>query len=141
MTLLDMAKRAATIAPPLPVAGDAWWSEAADRAAAAGAALPLLESTGPGDGRWLLVEPGADLATLRESLRPGATLTLFPSPPDGRATGARAGLIEEPDGTLRYDRVETGPQLEAWRARAAQATRGALYPLDDPDAISAAVPG
>lgn len=41
MTLLEISKRAAMVVPPLPVAGDAWWSEVADRVAAAGSALPL----------------------------------------------------------------------------------------------------
>jgi hypothetical protein len=76
MTLLEMSKSAAMIVPPLPVAGDAWWSEVADRATAAGVALPLLERLGE-DRRWHRVEPGADLTALRESLRPGTTVTLY----------------------------------------------------------------
>jgi hypothetical protein len=81
MTLLDISRNAAAITPPLPIAGDAWWAEVADRVAAAGTALPLLESAGPDDGEWLVVAPGADLAALRATLRPGATLTLLSRPP------------------------------------------------------------
>ncbi|MEV6926051.1 hypothetical protein AB0M46_16360 [Dactylosporangium sp. NPDC051485] len=80
MTLLEMSQRAAMFAPPLPVTGDAWWSEVADRVAAAGSALPLLERSGE-QRRWHRVEPGADLAALRESLQPGATVTLFTTEP------------------------------------------------------------
>jgi hypothetical protein len=82
VTLLELTRRASAIVVPLvplPVAGDAWWSEVADRLATAGAALPLLEVAGE-DRRWHRVEPGADLAALRGSLRPGATVTLFPAP-------------------------------------------------------------
>jgi hypothetical protein len=79
VTLLELTRRASAIVVPPPVAGDAWWSEVADRVAAAGAALPLLEVSGE-DRRWHRVEPGADLAALRGSLRPGATVTLFPAP-------------------------------------------------------------
>ncbi|HTJ37599.1 MAG TPA: hypothetical protein VL738_30580 [Dactylosporangium sp.] len=95
MTLLEMSKRAAMVVPPLPVAGDAWWSEVADRVAAAGSALPLLERSGE-ERRWHRVEPGADLAALRESLRPGATVTLFaiePADEDGYDPDALSAVV------------------------------------------------
>ncbi|MFF5232511.1 hypothetical protein [Dactylosporangium sp. NPDC000521] len=79
-SLLEMSKRAVPVVPPRPVAGDAWWSEVADRVAAAGTALPLLERSG-GQRRWHRVQPGEDLTALRESLTAGATVTLFTTEP------------------------------------------------------------
>ncbi|WP_238017299.1 hypothetical protein KZZ52_25415 [Dactylosporangium sp. AC04546] len=134
--------RAAPLTPfparPVTVADDAWWAEVAARASAAGEPLPLLESWGATRRRWLLVAPSADLAALRATLLPGATVTLFGPPGDG--PGA-LGLIEEPgSGTLRFDRIDTPEQLAAWHRRAADAPRSARYALDDPAALSATVP-
>ncbi|MFI5915125.1 hypothetical protein [Dactylosporangium sp. NPDC051541] len=74
-TLLDLMGRASAIALPPPPAGDAWWSEAARLVAGAADPLELLESL-DGDDRRHPVGPGTDLAAVRASLRPGATLTL-----------------------------------------------------------------
>ncbi|MGI5177214.1 hypothetical protein ACQEVZ_12855 [Dactylosporangium sp. CA-152071] len=96
-SLLELSKRAVPVVPPLPVAGDAWWSEVAGRVAAAGTALPLLERSG-GERRWHRVGPGEDLTALRESLPPGATLTLFATEPaDPDATGAGTDDFDDPD--------------------------------------------
>lgn len=148
LSLLEIAQRASVIVPPLPVAGDAWCADAVGLATAAGQPLPLLESSGDEHRRWLLVAPGSDPATLRQRLLPGAVVTLFPTAPSGDTeTGAgvpaRAGLIgliEAPDGELRWDDVGGDDRLAAWRLRAARSGRSGLYALDDPEAVTAAVP-
>jgi hypothetical protein len=160
----------------LPVADDDFWHRV--RQAAADTELALLETSGPGLHRWVLIPAGrnqdavresltdqdavresltdqdavreslADLDAVRASLAPGAAITVFTEPPVRRETnGYRPpeaaeyhGLLESAvTGALRHQPV--GPRtLLSFLDRAETGGRWALYPVGDPNALTARLP-
>ncbi|MEV4279765.1 hypothetical protein [Actinoplanes xinjiangensis] len=130
----------------LPVADDDFWHRV--RQAAADTELALLETSGPGLHRWVLIPAGRELDAVRASLAPGAAITVFTEPPVRRETnGYRPpeaaeyhGLLESAvTGALRHQSV--GPRsLLSFLDRAETGGRWALYPVGDPNALAARLP-
>jgi hypothetical protein len=127
----------------LPFADEDFWRRV--RQAAAGSELALLETSGPGAHRWVLIPAGAEMTAVREKLAAGSAITVFTEPPGRQptdeykappATGYH-GLLESAEtGALWY--LSTTPRrLPQFLKRAAISGRWALYPVDSPGALTA----
>ncbi|MEU4157674.1 hypothetical protein [Actinoplanes sp. NPDC026670] len=130
----------------LPYADEDFWHRV--RQAATGADLALLETSGPNTHRWVLVPADQDPAAVRDSLAPGSAITVFTEPPARRpTTGYRPaaaaeyhGLLESAvTGALWYQSV-TPRRLTGFLDRAETGGRWALYPVDDPNSLTARLP-
>nr|WP_221374294.1 hypothetical protein [Actinoplanes polyasparticus] len=137
---------AATVAArPQSATDDEYWQQVRRAASGVRAELALLEATPAGDRRWLLVPADGDVAAVRAAVQPGATVTVFPEPPEVIETrGFRPapaseyhGLLEDTKtGSLVYELV-TARKVGAFLSRARSARRWALYRPDDPGALTA----
>ncbi|MFC4067777.1 hypothetical protein [Actinoplanes subglobosus] len=127
----------------LPFADDDFWHRV--RQAGATADLALLETSGPRMHRWLLIPADTDPAAVRENLAPGSAITVFTEPPVSRDTAGYHppaateyhGLLESSGtGAVWYQSV-TPRRLSGFLDRAKIGGRWALYPVDDPGALTA----
>ncbi|GAA2707218.1 hypothetical protein [Actinoplanes palleronii] len=131
----------------LPSADDAFWDQI--RTAAAAADLALLVTTGARAHKWRLAPAGADLTSIRTTLRPGTVVTVFTDPPVERPTEGYSpvkaqeyhGFLEgRENGALWYQEINPR-RIPSFLTRAAgPIRRWALYPTDDPTAFRAVVP-
>ncbi|WP_433791886.1 hypothetical protein [Actinoplanes sp. CA-252034] len=118
----------------LTVADDDFWHRV--RQAGADGDLALLETSGPGLHRWVLIPADQDPAAVRAGLSPGAAITVFTEPLVRRETnGYRPpaadeyhGLLESSvTGALWYQSV-TPRRLTSFLDRAETGGRWALHP-------------
>jgi hypothetical protein len=156
-----MPLRSATLAPPLrltgaaatsasddlPRADDEFWQQVERLATEAGADLALLETTDSVVRRWALVPGTGDLTAVRAALPAGAIITVFTEPPaaaDGTDfTPAPAddyfGFLEDRETGALWFQAVTAKRVPAFLARTRSARRWALYPVNSPAALTAAV--
>jgi hypothetical protein len=146
--LAPVARDAAPAVDGLPAADDEFWGEVRRTATGQRADLALLESTGTLVHRWMVIPENGDVTAVRAALAPGAVVTVFIEPPAATETKNFApspadeyhGFLEDAEsGALWYQRV-VPKRVPAFLARARSARRWSLYPVGDPNALTAVAP-
>ncbi|MEV7628433.1 hypothetical protein [Actinoplanes sp. NPDC089786] len=140
-----LAPIAAAATDHLPVADDEFWAKAGRLAAERNADLAVLEAVDVVARRWALIPAGGDATAVRAAIPAGAVVTVFPVPPaqteiegyEPPAADAYHGFLEDgASGALWFQSV-TPKRVPAFLARARNARRWALYPVDAADALTA----
>jgi hypothetical protein len=146
--LAPVARDSAPAIDGLPSADDEFWGDVRRAATGRRAELALLESTGTLVHRWMVIPDDGDVTAVRTALAPGAVVTVFTEPPAATETrnftplpaDEYHGFLEHADsGALWYQRV-VPRRVPAFLARARSARRWSLYPVGDPNALTAVTP-